>query len=117
MMQYFAQFFDQASQSKYDFRMDKARPFSRTRVLLPSTKLLSYSDIKFPLHRQGDFITIYAGVDPNESSRLLVRNIVKLNSDVKKNEADDADSSKDFYCLEEATITKNFAQAFPTVQI
>ena len=74
---------------------------------MPSTKLLTIRDILRPVHKASDFQTIYAGADPTEPSRLLVRSVVKLT----------AEDGHEFHCLEEATITKNFAQAFPTVQI
>ena len=57
-------------------------------------------------------MTLYSGIDPNEKSRLLIRSIVKVPvADAKKKE------DEFIWCLEEATITRNFSQPQPMVQI
>ena len=56
------------------------------------------------------FHTIYAGVDPNEKSRLLVKKIVKVPVEYGK-----YGGSSHFYCLEEATLTKSYMSKYPQV--
>ena len=62
-----------------------------------------------------EFITMYAGVDPKERARLLVRSIVKIPINYEKYKKDD--DASHILCLEETTIEKNFVSQYPTVQI
>jgi hypothetical protein len=50
-----------------------------------------------------DFVTIYAGIDPSEKSRLLLRQLVKIDYQGSKDK-----EVKNFVCLEETTITKGY---------
>ena len=105
------------TQSKYDYR-GNSEPFDIKRTIIGDPSLNSYDQIKSdPLN----FYTIYAGSDPQEKSRKLIKKIVKIPVDLGK--YGDTSNSKDsigekknhFYCLEETCITRMYMNKYPTV--
>jgi hypothetical protein len=75
------EFFNQyATQSKYDYR-GNSQPFINERVLLADLTLNKFDDIK---DKELTFHTIYAGNDPIDKSRKLIKKIVKIPVDLGK---------------------------------
>ena len=59
---------------------------------------------------QINFQTVYAGIDPNEKSRALVKKIIQIPVEYGK-----YGGPSHFYCLEEVSITKSYLSKYPRV--
>ena len=97
------------TQSKYDYR-GNSEPFDIKRTLIGDPALRSYEEIK---SEPVKFYTIYAGSDPQEKSRKLIKKIVKI--PVKLGKYGDSSDTGHFYCLEETCITRMYMNKYPTV--
>ena len=58
------------------------------------------------------FQTLYAGIDPMEKSRLLIKKVVRIPVEYGK-----YGGTKHFYCLEESTLTRSYLSKYPHVQV
>ena len=108
-MHKFLEYFNQyVTQSKYDYR-GNSLAFDMKRTLISDPNLKSYDDID---KAEPNFYTIYAGSDPIEKSRKIIKKIVKIPVNLGK-----YGEAKHFYCLEETCITRMYMNKYPTVQV
>ena len=99
IINYFNQY---SGQSKYDYR-GNSRAYTNRTVLISDPKAKSYDEV----NGQENF-TLYAGIDPEDKSRALIRKMVWVPVDLGK-----YGGQSGFYCLEEVNLTRNFMQKHP----